>query len=225
MLLPRPDHEKTYRKPLEYFVGDSIVIIVGEKQERVTGRPVDLYKNCRIFTVLTAKAGTKDQKKVFEEKPLLDHLWIPNNCNRWNKTLGIPEIFAIGRIQWYQRKDGSRDLTLEPVDKKTHLECLFVGIIFIYGLHIIEEAKKLTMQGIVTTNYTNWTDQLVWLKLVTEKFKETTKQEKIDLEKPLMLKYIDGFLNEITKRIKKARNHVTKITKKKGFQQQKLNYI
>lgn len=224
-LLPRPDYSQTYRKPLEYFVDDSIVIIVGNKQARVTGRAVDLYENCRIFTVLTDKPGTKNQRKVFEERPILDHLWIPNNCNKWNKKICVPDIFAIGKIEWYTRKDGSKDLTLAPVDKKIHLECLFIGIIFIYGLHIMEESKNLTTKGIVTDNYKYWCDQVAWLKLITEKFKETIKEEKIDLEKPLMLKYIDCFLNEITKKTKKARNHVRKITAKKGFQEHKLNYI
>jgi hypothetical protein len=222
-LLPRPDYEKTYRKPLEYFVDGSIVIIVGNKKGVVTGKSVDLYEDCRIFTVLMKRQGTRQQKRIFEERHRLDHLWISNKCSRWNKRIGIPEIFAIGKIQWYVRKDGSKDLSLEPVDYKTHLENLFLGIMFMYGLHILEEARQLTMQGIVAKNYKLWDDQLSWLKLVSKKFKQTIEEKKIELEKPLMLKYIDGFLNEIEKKITKARNHVKKINQKKGFQIEKIN--
>jgi hypothetical protein len=79
------------------------------------------------------------------------------------------------------------------------------------------------MQGIVAKNYKLWDDQLSWLKLVSKKFKQTIEEKKIELEKPLMLKYIDGFLNEIEKKITKARNHVKKINQKKGFQIEKIN--
>jgi hypothetical protein len=201
------------------------VIIVGDKKGVMTGKAVDLYENCRIFTVLLKKRGTRKQNQIFKEGHTLDHLWISNKCSRWNKKIGIPEIFAIGKIQWYIRKDGSKDLALKPVDYKTHLENLFLGIMFMYGLHIIEETKNLTMQGVVAKNYKHWDEQLTWLKLVAEKFKQTIEEKNIDLEKPLMLKYIDGFLGEIAKKMTKARNHVKRISNKKGFQVQKLDYI
>jgi hypothetical protein len=201
------------------------VIIVGQKQKRITGRAVDLYENCRIFTVLSPKMGTRKQQKIFEERHVLDHLWISDKCTRWNKAIAIPEIFAIGKIDWYEKKGGIKDLELKPVDYKTHLEKLFVGIVFMYGLHIIEEAKLLTSQDTVTKNYEHWHDQLVWLQLITERFKEIIQEKKIELEKPLTLKYIDCFLKVIEIKTSKARSHVKKIENKKGFKIHKLKYI
>lgn len=224
-MLPRPDYSKTYRKPLEHFVDNSIVIIVGNKQNRITGSPVDLYTDCRIFTALTTREGTKKQKKVFEEKPILDHLWIEKNCYDINKLIGVPELFAIGTIKWYFRKDGSKDLTLKPIDRQIHLESLFLGVIFIYGLHLLEETDKLTSKGIVTKNYCNWKEQIEWLNMVSAKFKEIAAEDKIDLDKPIMLKYIDRFLEKIEKKINKAQNHVKKLKEKKGFQEQVFKYI
>lgn len=201
------------------------MIIVGNKQNRITGRPLDLYENCRIFTALTATAGTKKQRQVFKERPTLDHLWIEKNCYRWNKEIGVPDIFAIGKIEWYKRKDGRKDLNLKPIDKKIHLESLFIGVIFIYGLHLLEEAYKLTSKGIITKNYVYWQDQVAWLKIVNEKFKETVADDNLDLERPLMLKCIDQFLTEIEKKIIKAQNHVKRIKAKRGFQIQEFKYI
>jgi hypothetical protein len=224
-LLPRPDHSKTYRQPLEAFVNDSIVIIVGNKQGRQNRRNVDLYKNCSIFTALTEKPGTKKQKEVFDNRPMLDHLWISNKCSRWNEALGIPDIFAIGKINWYTRKDGIKDLALFPTDVNTHIECLFVGVVFIYGLHIIEESQNLKQKGIITKNYKYWEDQLKWLKDIAHNFKETVIKLKIKLGETCMLKYVDKFLTEVEKQIKKGRNHVDKMQLKKGFAKQDFIYI
>jgi hypothetical protein len=224
-LLPRPQIKKTYREPLEAFVSDSIVIITGEKQGLRSRINKDLYKNCRIFTALTDRPGTKKQKDIFSQGVTLDHLWIKNECSRWNEALGIPEIFAIGTIEWYTRRDGTKDLCLKPIDSATHIECLFVGVLFMYGLHLIEETEKLKSKNIVTENYEYWDSQFEWLKRITINFKETVGRLKIDLGKTNMVKYIDTFLLKIEKQIKKARDHVKKILNKKGFTKQELIYI
>lgn len=219
-LLPRPDHKKTYRQPLEYFVDGSIVILVGDRKESSGYAGFGdrkLYENLRIFTALSNKKGTMEQQRVFEEKPILDHLWIPDKCSSLNDSLNIPRLFAVGKIEWYTRKDGRRDLGLTPVDQKTHLEVLFFGTVFIYGLHILDQIRKLLTERVLTESRKQWRSQLEWLKTIAKKFKQTIKEKSILLDNPKMLKYIDSFLIEIENRVKKSEIHIRKMSEKKGF--------
>jgi hypothetical protein len=215
--------ESTYRVPLEAFLDNSIVIIVGDRKE--TPGTHKLYTNCRIFTAMSKTArGTRKQKKIFEEKPVLDHLWIPEGCSRLNEDIGVSNLFAVGKIVWYSRKNGTKDLALEPVKIKEHLEVLFMGIVFIYGLHILEQVRKLLEEGVLSGSREVWKQHLDWLRNIADKFKETISRKKIILENSNMLKYIDSFLNQIDKKIKKTDNHFKRMSEKKGFSKKLLAY-
>jgi hypothetical protein len=222
-LLTTEKKESNYRVPLEAFVDNSIVIIVGDRKE--TPGTHKLYTNCRIFTAMSKTArGTRKQKKIFEEKPVLDHLWIPETCSRLNEEIGVSNLFAVGKIVWYTRKNGTKDLALEPVKIKEHLEVLFMGTVFIYGLHILEQVRKLLGEGVLNGSREVWKQQLDWLRNIAGKFKETISKKKIILENPKMLIYIDVFLNEIDKKIKKTDDHFKRMSVKKGFSKKLAAY-
>lgn len=225
-LLPRPKYEKnSYRKPLEAFVDDSVVIIVGDRQERTTGFNLRLYTNCRLFTAMAKnKKGTLKQQKVFEEKPVIDHLWIPEECSKTNEVLGMPPYFSVGKIRWYTRKDGTRDLSLSRIDRQTHLEVLFLGTVFIYGCHLMEESQKLLSHRILPKSHKKWAVQYDLLKTVAKNFKEIIIKEKIKVEKPDMIKYVDKFLKKIGEKLRKAELHLRKMSSKKGFSN-RLSYL